>query len=120
MRVRRPERIDSRRLTSWLFGGWLADLLLFPGPLCFCCWGFGDNLSDGKEDWETPALIGGVLEGVGFIRGVPECMRSGVSGLFGSAQHKKWAERSDPVDTAFVGCIIRLEIRAAAGSVVFV
>lgn len=85
MRVRRPERIDSRRLTSWLFWGSVADLLLFPEPLLPCRWGFGGNLSDGKEDCGAPALIGGVLEGAGFTQGVPGCMGAGVSGLFGSA-----------------------------------
>lgn len=68
MRLRKAERIDSRRLTSALFG----CLVLFPPEVfCFCCWGFGDNLSDWKEGWETADLIGGFLEVVGFILGVP-------------------------------------------------
>ena len=33
-----------------------------------------------KEEWETPALIGGVFEGVGCTQGVPGCMRSGAPG----------------------------------------
>jgi len=84
VRVRRPERIDSRRLTSWLFWGSVADLLLFPEPLFPCRWGFGGNLSDGKEDCGTPALIGGVFGGVGFTQGVPGCMGAGVPGLLDS------------------------------------
>lgn len=71
--------MESRRLTSWLFGGSLADLLLFPEPFGLCCWGFeGGSRSDGKEECEAPVLIGGVFDGVGFTQGVPECMRSGV------------------------------------------
>lgn len=69
LRVRKPERIDSRRLTSELFGRFLAPV---PAePFCFC---FGGSLSEGKEGWETPVLTGGVLEGVGLTHGVPECI----------------------------------------------
>lgn len=48
-----------------------------------------------------PGLIEGVLDGVGFIQGVTGCMRSGVSGLFDSAQDGRFGENAW-TETAFV------------------
>ena len=83
---------------------------LFLEPFCFCCWGFGaGSLSDVKEDCETPDLTGGVLAGVGFTHGVPECIGC-VTGQFDSAYHCQHLEgrgkRPDPTYGAFVveGC----------------
>lgn len=104
LRLHRPERMASRRLTSLLFGKSLVDLLLFPEPFCFWCWGFGGNLSEGKEECGPPGLIGGVLDGVGFTQGVPECMRSLVcQGNLISFNTEN--RQSDPVNKASVRCM---------------
>lgn len=107
LRLRKAERMASSRLTCGLLGG---SLDLFLEPFCFCCWGFGaGSLSDVKEDCETPDLTGGVLAGVGFTHGVPECIGC-VTGQFDSAYHCQHLEgrgkRPDPTYGAFVveGC----------------